>query len=388
MRICLISLDFPPYRSSGLTLFAESTARGLAERGHAVTVIAARRAAGAGVESEAATPGVQVQRVSTNSADWIGLGRNAARYLHGRRDQFDVVHFMDVHFAYAYRGAYLASAFQSFHQRLTSDHGQPYHTNWQNHLFRLAYYTAAKYLMEEPGLRRAGHLIMPSQATCREFVTHYGLDPARTSLVYPGIDLRQFGGMPDQVDARRRLKLPLDVPFLLYVGFSTPRKGLEYLADALHGLQGPAQLLMVGKWEARYQERFLARLGPAQNRVRIVGYVPDLEILNYYAAADAFVLPTLLEGFGIPLVEAMAAGLPVVTTTAGSAGEVVGHAGIAVPPGDSAALGQALARILAAPVLRQEMAQAGRERAAEFDLRRAAAETEAVYERYLNRGRP
>ncbi|MCK4450662.1 MAG: glycosyltransferase, partial [Anaerolineae bacterium] len=93
----------------------------------------------------------------------------------------------------------------------------------------------------------------------------------------------------------------------------------------------------------------------------------------------------LLEGFGIPLVEAMAAGLPVVTTTGGSAGEIVGDAGLVVPPGDSAALASALDRVLTEQSLAHRLRQVGRERARTlFDERRTAAEIEAVYCRVLD----
>jgi glycosyltransferase involved in cell wall biosynthesis len=142
---------------------------------------------------------------------------------------------------------------------------------------------------------------------------------------------------------------------------------------------------MVGKWEARYRRRFEDTLGSVRPQVRIAGYVPDADLPLYFAAADAFVLPSLLEGFGIPLVEAMAAGLPVITTTGCAASEIVGDAGLVVPPGDSVALAFALDRVLTEPDLARRLRQAGRTRARTlFDERRFAADTEAVYRRVLN----
>ncbi|HXF69364.1 MAG TPA: glycosyltransferase family 4 protein [Thermoflexus sp.] len=385
MRICLVTLDFTPFRSSGLTVYVERLARRLAERGHQITVIAADRPKTTQADVIPMPDNVQVLRVPVGSLDWIALGWQAARYLHWHRSDFDVIHFADVHFAYAYSDRFVASAFQSFRQRLTSHRGRPYYSNWRNYLFRLIYYNVARRMMEQPAVRRATFLIMSSATTQQEFIKYYQVDPARTVLIYPGIDLSRFEGLPEQDKARRYLGLPSDGPILLYVGFSTPRKGVEYLAQALTRMKTPAYLVMVGKWEPNYQQRFLDALGDTIARVRLVGYVPEADLPIYFAAADVFVLPTLLEGFGIPLVEAMAAGLPVVTTRGGAASEVVGDAGIVVPAGDSEALARALDYVLTDPDVARQLRYAGRHRARTmFDDRRAAAEVEVVYSRFMD----
>jgi glycosyltransferase involved in cell wall biosynthesis len=328
---------------------------------------------------------VNVVRVPIGQADWIGFGWQAARYLRSHVADFDVVHFVDIHFAYAYWGPFIATGHQSFRQRLTSHHGRPYHTDWWDYFLRLMYYNGARWVMERRAAQRARHIIMVSATTQQEFIEHYGVDPTRTTLVYTGIDIDRFERLLTQGEARRRLGLPVDMQVLLYVGFSTPRKGVEYLAQALRVMRTPACLVMVGKWEARYRRRFEDTLGSVRPQVRIAGYVPDADLPLYFAAADAFVLPSLLEGFGIPLVEAMAAGLPVITTTGGAASEIVGDAGLVVPPGDSVALAFALDRVLTEPDLARRLRQAGRTRARTlFDERRFAADTEAVYRRVLN----
>jgi glycosyltransferase involved in cell wall biosynthesis len=381
VRICLVTLDFVPFRSSGLAVYTESLAHGLVERGHEVTVLAAHRTKSEQVEATEELPSLTVVRVAVGRWDWVGLGWEAARYLNARRNEFDVIHFADVHFAYACRGSFVASAFQSFRQRLTSHGGHPYHTSRRNYVFRFIYYNVARYALEKPSLRRAQRVIMPSQATRAEFVDHYGLNPARTSLVYPGIDPGHFADLPDRAVARVQLGLKGDMPVLLYIGFSTPRKGVEYLAQAFQRMHTQAYLAMVGKWEDGYRARFCEQLGHAADRVLIAGYVPDADLPIYLGAADVFVLPTLLEGFGIPLAEAMAANLPIVTTSAGSAGEVAGDAGLVVPPADAGALAQALDRILNDRSLADSLRAAGRRRVEElFNVRRTVIETEAIYD--------
>ncbi len=385
MRICLITLDFPPTRTSGLTVYAEKVAAGLAERGHDVTVVAARRPMLINAANVMLPDNVAVVRVNVGRTEWLGLGWQAATYLR-HSGGFDVVHFVDVHFAYAYGGTFVASAFQSFRQRLTSHRGRPYHTHWRNYLFRLGYYSVARWTLERLAVRRACHIIASSEATRQEFIEHYGVEAERITRVYLGVNFDRFGKLPRRYEARRRLGLPIDAPLLLYVGFSTPRKGVEYLAQAMRSVGRSVHLVMVGSWENHYREKFLRSLGEASSRVHITGYVPDEELLYYYAAADVFVLPTLLEGFGIPLIEAMAAGLPVVTTTAGSAGEVVDGAGLCVPPHDSEALAAAIERIVHDPALAQRLAERGQTRVrAVFSERRCIDEIEAIYQQYVVR---
>jgi glycosyltransferase involved in cell wall biosynthesis len=384
MNVCLVTLDFPPYRTSGLTVYAEQVVRGLSCRGHQVSVLASQRPADRRTGDIPLPENITVIRLPVGKADWIGLGWQAARLLRAGGADYDVVHFADVHFAYAHRGPFVASGLQSFRQRLAANQGLPYYSSRRNLLFRFVYYNAARWLLEWPTARRAQHLLMVSGATRNEFLEHYGVEPSRASIVHIGIDLERFSHLPDRELARRKLGLPAGLPILLYVGFSTARKGLEYLAEALCLMRSRAQLLVVGSWEKGYRKRFTHALGPARRQATIVGYVPDSELLTYFAAADAFVLPSLLEGFGIPPVEAMAAGLPVVATTAGALGEIIGDAGLQVPPSDALALGVALDRVLSDADLARQLREAGRARARSlFDERRMASQIEAVYEQCL-----
>lgn len=382
MKICFLTLDFPPFRSSGLTIYAERIVQGLAARGHLVTVVTSERPADARVEEVCLPAQVEIVRVPIGRADWIGFGWQAAKYLYSHRTDFDIIHFADVHFAYNYHGPFIATLLQSFRQRLAARRNHYHCTDVWDQLFRIVYYSGARWVMESPAVQRASHLVAVSATTRQEFIDHYKVDPARITVIYIGIDIRRFEKLLTREEARRHLKLPNDKPVLLYVGFSTPRKGLEYLAKALQKIQPQALLIIVGKWETRYYNRFIGALGDERSRIIISGYVPDADLPLYYAAADVFVLPSLLEGFGIPLAEAMAAGLPVVTTTGGAAGEIVGDGGLVVPPANSDALAWAIDRVLSDHDLAHQLSQAGRQRARTlFDERRAIDEYEALYYR-------
>jgi glycosyltransferase involved in cell wall biosynthesis len=345
-----------------------------------VSVVAAQRA---GTLPRSVMAGVLIERVPLGRTDWIGYGLRAARHVarRHRAQPFDIVHFLDVHFAWAYGGPYVASLHQSFHQRLTADNGRPYGSSWHNRVFRRAYYTAAMHLLERTSLRRARALVAVSEATRQEFVRHYGIAAPRIAVTPETVDTDFFSPQPaDTVGAlRRRLGLE-GCRVLVYVGFSTPRKGLEYLAAGLAALPADVRLVVVGRWEPGYRAKVVAAAGAAWGRVCEVGSVPDEDMPLYLSLAELVVLPSLLEGFGIPALEALACGTPVVATTAGALGEVVGPCGILVPSRDTPALVSAICELLDDPDRRGRLAACARERAlTHFSRRREYDSITSVY---------
>jgi glycosyltransferase involved in cell wall biosynthesis len=387
MNICLINLDFIPHRSSGLAVYGETLALGLADAGHKVTVIAAQRR---GLAAYERIGDIEVYRTPIGRSDWIGYACRAGPLVTQlrRTRHFDVVHFLDVHFAYRYRGPFVASLFQSFRQRATSDGGLPYHSNRRSLVFRLMYYHAARWLAERPAVYRADHLLAASQTAADEFIAHYGVQAERVTVVPLGIDLSRF--RPTETDTGNlRGRLGLKEHFvLLYVGFCTPRKGLDYLAQAMPLLPADVRLLLVGHWEESYRAKFYRALGRATDRVVELGYVPDEELPRYYALADLFVFPTLLEGFGLPLAEALACGTPVITTSAGASPEVAGPGGRIVPPRNPAALANAINELLDDADLRHRLGRAGREWAlSRFDRSRMIYDSLNAYARFVEQPR-
>jgi glycosyltransferase involved in cell wall biosynthesis len=380
MKICLVNLDFGPTRSSGLAVYGETLATGLAREGHQVTVVSSKRD---GLPGRDEIDGVQVYRTALGRGDWISFAWRAGPLVGelNRKGHFDVVHFLDAHFAYHYRSPFVASLFQSFRQRATSEGGLPYHSHWRDLIAKYVYYHSARWLAERPAVGRADHLLAASQAAADEFGAHYGVAPQRMTVVPLGIDLGRF--QPQDASGLRR-ELGLEgMRVLLFVGFGTPRKGLHYLAPAMARLPADVRLLVVGRWEPAYRKRFYRLLGPARDRVIEVGTIPDNMLPRYYAVADLFVFPTLLEGFGLPLAESLACSTPVVTTWAGASPEVAGPGGRVVPPRDLAALAEAIEQLLDDDSLRRRLADAGREWVlARFDARRMVSDTLAVYQQF------
>ncbi|MFM7718123.1 MAG: glycosyltransferase family 4 protein, partial [Actinomycetota bacterium] len=224
--------------------------------------------------------------------------------------------------------------------------------------------------------------IVPSRAVAGDLVAFGGIEEARIEVVPHGVDPAR---VPADAAARRNRLGVGEGRYALFVGGIEPRKNLPRLVAAFAALPGDARLVVAGgpvRWfpaAARDLDRAVAELPPAvRSRLLRVGYVDDADRAALLDGASLLAYPSLEEGFGLPVLEAMAAGVPVLTSDRSALPEVAGDAAVLVDPTDVDAIGAGLARLLDDDALRARLASAGRERASTFPWSAAARRTAAV----------
>jgi len=230
--------------------------------------------------------------------------------------------------------------------------------------------------------RRAGHIIAVSEQTKRDIMAAYGVPAEKISVIYEAADPR-FRPQPPEVVAEVRARYDLPPRYVLFVGTIEPRKNLVGLLEAYRSLLDRGSnvgLVTAGRTGWR-SESFFERLAALRvaERVTLLGPFPDAELPALYSAADVLAFPSLYEGFGLPVLEAMACGTPVVASNTSAIPEVAGEAGILVPPHDVVALAGALERVLADAALRADLRARGLAQAARFTWQRSAEATLALY---------
>jgi glycosyltransferase involved in cell wall biosynthesis len=229
---------------------------------------------------------------------------------------------------------------------------------------------------------RSGHVIAVSRFTADQVAARLDYPAGRITVIHHGVDpVPEIAG--DALDAFRR-KLGLEEPFLLHVGAIQTRKNISRLVEAFEGLPERYSLVLAGS--AGYGAReILERIEKSRARKRIhrLGYLTRDELNQLYRTAAVLAFPSLDEGFGLPVIEAMSASLPVVTSNGSALKEIAGDAALLVEPADVDSLRTALQVALEDAAVRNRLVSAGIRRAAEFDWKRAAQQTLAVYRRLL-----
>jgi glycosyltransferase involved in cell wall biosynthesis len=243
-------------------------------------------------------------------------------------------------------------------------------------------------LFTQWSVRRARRVIAISESTQQDVVRLLGKPADWVDVVPCGVDRRFKPQTPAAVRAFRQQQ-GLPERFILFLGTLEPRKNIVLLLKAYAQLVArsgdpPPKLIIAGGKGWFCQEIFAAveQLDLA-NRVIFPGYVPEEEKPLWYSAAEIFIYPSLFEGFGLPPLEAMACGTPVIVSDTSSLPEVVGDAGLKVPPTDATALAEAMATLLHHPATRAEWRERGLKQAARFSWLDTARQTVHVYERAL-----
>lgn len=232
--------------------------------------------------------------------------------------------------------------------------------------------------------KKADRIIAVSESTKRDIIEYLDVPEDKIKVVYEAADPIYGPVTEDEVEsAKKRFKI--NGSYIMYVGGMDPRKNLEGLLDAYRrlptDLSREHKLVVVGRLDQWYPEieKLISEFG-LRERVIFTGFVPDEMLVALYNGASVFVLPSLYEGFGLPLLEAMSCRTPVVCSNAASIPEVIGDAALMVDPRDVDGLAAAIERALTDSELREDLREKGFKRAKSFSWEKTARETLAVYE--------
>lgn len=235
-------------------------------------------------------------------------------------------------------------------------------------------------------LARAAQVVAISDATRDAILKEFKLPAAKVTVTPLAADPVYGRPVPPEELARIRGKYGIDRDYILAVGTLEPRKNLKNLLLAFAAMRRTTteQLVVAGGhgWLFEETEALLQKLGLG-SRVILTGYVPDRELPALYQGAKVFVFPSVAEGFGLPILEAMMGGTPVITSNTSSMPEVGGTAALYFDPSDTKGLRLALERALTDEALRERLAEAGREQAAKFSWEETARKTLGAYHKAL-----
>jgi glycosyltransferase involved in cell wall biosynthesis len=233
-------------------------------------------------------------------------------------------------------------------------------------------------------LKKPQRLIAVSYSI-KKVAVEAGVEASKITVVHSGIDTSMTTGVAEGKRVRDYYGLLPGQPVIGTVGNIFPRKGYEYLIEAVREIQKELPhipCLLIGEGNLHYRELLLERIEKAglQKAITFTGF--RSEVLAYIAAMDVFVLPSLMEGFGIVLLEAMMMERPVVATAVGGLPEIVEDqaTGFLVPPGNSSALAEKILSLLRGPAIRERLGQAGRARVLEhFSIDRMISQLRKLY---------
>lgn len=399
LRICLLSYRSNP-NSGGQGVYIRHLSRALKDLGHHVEVLSGppHLELDADIpvhrlpcldlynpEDPFRMPSMAELAHPVNLAEWLlvstagfpepfTFGLRAFRFMKHSRERFDIVHD-NQSLSYGVWGiTRLLPVAATIHHPITVDRDIAVASapNFRLKLKQLRWHSFLG--MQKRVARALPRIITVSKSAARDIGGAFGVTPSRFSVVPNGIDIDKFHPVPEiERDANR---------IIVTNSADVPLKGLRYLlqAVAIIGRSRPIEVVVVGMLKKRSVIRRLISDLDLKERIRFTGRIDQAEYVRQYARASVAVVPSLYEGFGLPAGEAMACRVPVVSTTGGALPEVVGDAGILVPPADAPGLARAIRDLLDNPARAKSLADRGYQWVRrEFTWRKTAEKTAAVY---------
>ncbi|MGD1968839.1 MAG: glycosyltransferase family 4 protein [Desulfobacterales bacterium] len=404
LNICLLSYRCNPH-CGGQGVYLKNLSRALKDLGHRVDVVVGPPDPQLDVDipfyripsldlynpdNLFRTPSLKELRQPINLMEWIGVstmgfpepftfGLRARRWLRKKRYRYDVVHDnQGLSYALLTIKDWLPTV-ATIHHPITIDRKIAIRSavNIWRKMQQWRWYSFCG--MQKRVARKLSHIITVSKTAQNDIARDFGISTDRFSIIPNGIRTDLFYPIPEIPRAKNSL--------IVTNSADMPLKGLLYLlrAVSLVAQTLPVKLTIVGAAHKNgYSHKLIQQLGIG-NRVTFTGRITNEQFVRLYAKATAAVIPSVYEGFGLPVGEAMACGVPVISTTGGALPEIVGDAGILVPPADHHALAVAILAVLQQPHLAHKLSHAGYQRVQRhFTWIKAAQKTVNVYRKVIH----
>ena len=399
LRICLLSYRCNPH-CGGQGVYLKNLSRALKDLGHQVDVVVGPPEPQ--LDSDIPCyqipsldlynpdnlfrmPSLKELRHPINFMEWLGVssmgfpepftfGLRARRFLRTKRHRYDVVHDnQGLSYGLLAIKDWLPTV-ATIHHPITIDRKIAIRsaTNIWRKMQQWRWYSFVG--MQKRVARKIGHIITVSRTAGNDIARDFNISPDRFRIIPNGVRTDVFYPIPEIVREKNRL--------IVTNSADMPLKGLYYLLRAVSKVAQthPIQLTIVGTPQKNGCSRELIQKLGIGNRITFTGRIADGRFVREYAKATVAVVPSVYEGFGLPVGEAMACAVPVISTTGGALPEVVGDAGILVPPADPQALGHAIADLLDHPEHAVNLGQKGYQRIQHhFTWKKAAEKTAAIY---------
>lgn len=375
VKIAILTRDFPPKQFGGTETASYDIAKSLAKRGHEALVITTRDS---GLPSKAMEDKFLVHRVRFSRNKILRFPGliffSIKTFLILRRFKPDIIHSQSI-----YMGVPgLASRIVIKKPHVLWLQGSDVYLPWlfQGFISKLILSTADVVIALTDDMRKA------AQKVCN-----------REILVIPnGVDLERFEGL-SRAEARRKLELKEGSKVIIFVGILYEIKGVRYLIEAMKTIKqecSEAQLLLVGDGIERQDLELLVHKLNLEQCVTFAGLVPNERVPEYLCASDLFVLPSLSEGFPVTVLEAMACGLPILTTYVRGLPEIIndGENGFLIEPQSSAQIAEKASFILRNDILRERMSRNNRECVRRYDWESIGSSLEEVYSEITRYSQP
>ncbi|UCD90305.1 MAG: glycosyltransferase family 4 protein [Desulfobacterales bacterium] len=394
LKICLLSYRSNPH-SGGQGVYVANLSRALMDLGHYVHVISGppepnldddiplSRLPGLDLYNPGdlfRTPSFKELSDPINLIEWLGVstmgfpepftfGMRAYRYLlKNNIFKYDIVHDNQC-ISYGIRAIFqFIPAIATIHHPITIDRALAIKTasSFWKKIKHMRWYSFIG--MQKRVIKKFSHIITVSKNAKKDIIKDFKIPQERFRIIPNGINTNLFYPVPEIRREKNRI--------IVTNSADTPLKGLHYLLKALNAISKTrsVRLTVIGTPKKNGSIEALIRHLGIGRWVTFTGRIDSNEYLRQYARASVAVIPSLYEGFGLPAGEAMACGIPVISTTGGALSEVVGDAGILVPPADHVALAEAITDVLDNPELAQKMGRAGYQRVHQFFTWKRAAE--------------